>query len=126
MNSLKQNWCYYFILFVISLLSLNYTDHHFSWGLDASYNWAFNYLVNFKPSQLDKTTFIYGPLAFLHNPVCYGYIIIIGVIFQTAVKYCLGYSFFTISGLLGFDKRLAFVLFTICCLTMFSVEAWIN
>jgi len=126
MNSLKQNWPNYLILFVISLLSFNHTDHHFSWGLDASYNWAFNYLVNFNPSQLDKTTFIYGPLAFLHNPVCYGYIIVIGVVFQAMVKYCLGYCFFRMSGFLNFDKRLAFALFAVCCLTMFSVEAWVN
>lgn len=126
MNSLKNNRLNYFILFVISLLTLSSQDHSFYSGLDGSYFWAYNYLINFMPAELDKVTFIYGPMAFLHYPVCYGILIIIGCLFEILLKFCLGFCLLKLSQLLEIDKRIAFALFVFSCFTMFSPEAYIN
>ncbi|MBP7810514.1 MAG: hypothetical protein KA163_14575 [Bacteroidia bacterium] len=126
MTSFKNNRLNYLILFVISLLTLSSQDHNFYPGLDGSYFWAYNYLINFNPAELDKITFIYGPLAFLHYPVCYGILIILGCSFQILLKFCLGFCLLKLSQLLEIDKRIAFVLFALSCFTMFSPEAYLN
>jgi hypothetical protein len=126
MNSSKNNRFNYLILFVISALSLCSQDHTFYPGLDGSYFWAYNYLINFMPSELDKTTFIYGPLAFLHYSVCYGWLIIFSCIFQILLKFCLGFCLLKLTGFLDMNKKIAFVLFAACCCTMFSPEAYID
>ncbi len=126
MNSFKNKGLNYLILFAISVLTLSYQDHTISSGLDSAYYWAFSYLLNFHPGQLDKITFTYGPLAFLNYPVCYGSLIIIGSFFQILVKFTLGSGLFKLSQLLGVDKKIAFVLFTLCCFTMYNGEAYFN
>lgn len=126
MTSFKHNSLNYVILFAISVLTLGAQDHSFNPGLDGSYFWAFNYLICFKPTELDKITFIYGPLAFLHYPVCYGALIIIGSFFQIILKFILGYCLFKLSQFLNIDKRIAFAAFALACLTMFSPEAYLN
>lgn len=126
MTSFKNNRLNYLILFVISILTLSSQDHNFYSGLDGSYFWAYSYLINFNPTQLDKITFIYGPLAFLHYPICYGWLIIIGCAFQILLKFCVGYALYKLSLLLEIDKRIPLVLFALCCFTMFSQEAYLN
>src|SRR5688572_25231150 len=122
----KNNALNYLVLLVISLLSLGYQDHSIYPGLDGSYFWAFNYLVNFQPNDLDKITFIYGPMAFLHYTVCYGYLIIIGCVFQILIKFILGCCIIKLSQLLAIHRNIGFALFTLSCLTMFSPEAYFN
>jgi hypothetical protein len=125
-NSLKNKRFNYLVLFAISLLTLSRMDFNLYPGLDGSYFWAFNYLLNFKPSELDKITFIYGPLAFLLSPAYYGFIIIISCVFQLAIKFFTGKCFLRLSELLSIDNRIAFVLFLGICLTMYNPQAYIN
>jgi hypothetical protein len=125
-DSLKNKRFNYLVLFAISLLTLSRIDFNLYSGLDGSYFWAFNYLLNFKAAELDKITFIYGPLAFLLSPAYYGPIIIITCIFQLAIKFFTGKCFLRLSQLLGIDDRIAFVLFLGICLTMYNPQAYIN
>jgi hypothetical protein len=126
MNSSKNNRFNYLILFVISILSLCSQDHTFYPGLDGSYFWAYSYLINFLPAELDKITFIYGPLAFLHYTVCYGWLIIVSCVFQTLLKFCLGFCLLKLSEFLALNKKIPFAVFAACCCTMFSPEAFLN
>lgn len=126
MNSFKNNGLNYFILFAISLLTLSSQDHKINPGLDGSYYWAFSYIFNFIPQELNKITFTYGPLALLNYPVCYSWLIILGCLFQIFVKFTLGSGLYKLSKLLAVDKRIAFALFVFCCFTMFSAEAYFN
>lgn len=126
MNIFKNNGTNYFILFVISLLTLNNQDHSVNAGLDGSYFWAFNYLISHQANNLDKITFIYGPLAFLHSTVYYGWLIIFGVLYQMLAKFVYGWAMYKLSLHLTIKKELALLLFFISCLVIFSTEAWLN
>jgi hypothetical protein len=78
------------------------------------------------PADLDKITFIYGPLAFLHYTVCYGWLIIIGCVFQVLLKFILGFFIYRLSQLLNINSKIAFALFVACCCTMFAPEAFLG
>jgi hypothetical protein len=125
-DSLKNKRTQYFILFAVSLLTLGSQDHLINPGLDGSYFWAFNYLLQFRPEELSKITFTYGPLAFLNYPVCYGWMIIYGVLFQLVLKFILGLGLLKLSEFLFVDKRIAFLVFALCGLTIFNGEAYLN
>lgn len=101
-------------------------DHSVNAGLDGSYFWAFNYLISHQPENLDKITFIYGPLAFLHNTVHYGALVIIGTLYQIILKFVYGLAMFKLAQHLNINKKLVFGLFAITCLVLFSSEAYIN
>ena len=126
MNLFKNNIANFSLIFVISCLSLNSYDHHFYNGLDGSYFWSFNYILNFLPQSLDKITFIYGPLASLCNPQPFGYMIIIGCLVQILMKFVLGRQFLKIAPFVNLDLTLTFVIFTLTCLVPFSIEACLN
>lgn len=126
MYSSKNNRFNYLLLFVISILSLGSQDHNFYPGLDGSYFWAYNYLLNFMPADLDKITFIYGPLAFLHYTVCYGWLIIAGCIFQILLKFLLGFCIYKLAEFLAIGAKIAISIFVVCCCTMFSPEAYLS
>jgi len=125
-NIFKNNGLNYFILCIISLLTLNYQDHSVNSGLDGSYFWAFNYLICHQPQDLDKITFIYGPLAFLHNTIAYGVLVIIGTLFQILIKFIYGAAMLKLAQFLNTRKQTAFLLFGLSCLSVFSSETYIN
>jgi hypothetical protein len=125
-DSLKNKRTQYFILFAISLLTLGSQDHLINPGLDGSYFWAFSYLLQFRPEELSKITFTYGPLAFLNYPVCYGWIIIFGVLFQVVLKFVFGLGLLKLAEFLFVDRRIALLVFTLCGLTVFNGEAYLN
>lgn len=126
MNIFKNNGFNYLILFVISLITLTAQDHSVNAGLDGSYFWAFNYLISHQPFNLDKITFIYGPLAFLHSPLYYGWLIIIGCFYQLLAKFTYGWVMLKVSAHLKIRKETVFVIFFISCIVVFSSEAWLN
>lgn len=126
MDSLKNKKFNYLVLFVISLLTLSRQDFSVYPGLDGSYFWAFNYLLNFKPAELDKITFIYGPLAFLLSPAYYGFTIMISCIFQLFIKFLVGKNLLKLSERLGVDHKIALAVFLGICLTMFNPQAYIS
>lgn len=125
-NIFKNNGLNYLILFTISLLTLNYQDHSVNAGLDGSYFWAFNYLISHQPQNLDKITFIYGPLAFLHNTIAYGYLVIIGTVFQIFMKFIYGVAMLKIAHFMNVKKQTVFLLFGLSCLSIFSGETYFN
>lgn len=126
MHLFKNKLVNYLILFAISVLSLNFQDHNFYPGLDGSYFWAFNYLIEFQSQNLDKITFIYGPLAFLRNAVCYGNLIIWVSLYQIALKFLFGCLLFKISQLLNGNRFICFFLFALGSLVGFSSETYIE
>lgn len=125
-NIFKNNGLNYFILFIISLLTLNYQDHSVNAGLDGSYFWAFNYLISQQWQDLDKITFIYGPLAFLHNTMAFGTVIVIGTLFQIILKFVYGIALFKLAQFLNVNKQTVFLLFGLSCLTVFGAETYLN
>lgn len=126
MNLFEHKAFNYFIIFVISVLTLNYQDHSSYFGLDGSYFWAFNYIFEFKPADLDKISFIYGPLAFLRNPSFYGNLILWTVLFQTALKFLFGYCLLKIGEHLEVNLKTTFLIFIISCLVMFTAETYLE
>ncbi len=126
MNLFEHKAFNYFIIFVISVLTLNYQDHSSYSGLDGSYFWAFNYLFECRPGELDKISFIYGPLAFLRNPAFYGNLILWTCLFQTVLKFLLGYCFLKLAQAFDAGKRTALLLFVLSCLVLFSTETYIE
>jgi len=122
----NNNRINYLILFIISIVTLNYQDHSIYGGLDGSYFWAFNYIVSHQPQDLDKITNIYGPLAFLHNPVHYGYLIIIGTVFQILVKFTYGFAILKAGKQFETSAKTALILFGLSSLVVFSTEAYFS
>lgn len=122
----KNNRINYFLIFLISCLTLNFQDHLFYPGLDGSYYWAFSYLLTYFPEHLSKTTSIYGPLAFLGYPVCYGDLIAIGYVFQVSLRFLFGFQLFKLSKHLNVTPKKVVFLFLLTCIPIFSPEAYIN
>lgn len=101
-------------------------DHSVNAGLDGSYFWAFNYLVSHDYQNLDKITFIYGPLAFLHNPMYYSPLVIIGLLYQIILKLAYGIAMLNLAQHLNVSKKVTFAAFAASCLTIFNIEAISN
>lgn len=101
-------------------------DHSVNAGLDGSYFWAFNYLISHDYQNLDKITFIYGPLAFLHNTMYYGPLVIIGTLYQLLLKFVFGLVMFKLAQHLNVSKKVVFAAFAASCLTVFNIEAISN
>jgi hypothetical protein len=126
MNLNKDNRINYSLIFIISCLTLNLQDHNFYPGLDGSYYWAFSYIITYLPEHLSKVTSIYGPLAFLGYPVCYGDLIAIGYGFQIFLKFLLGFLLFRLSRFVNVTPKKVLLLFLLTCFPIFSPEAYIN
>lgn len=126
MDIFNNNRINYLILFIISIVTLNYQDHSIYGGLDGSYFWAFNYLISHQPEDLDKITNIYGPLAFLHNTVHYGYLIIIGTLFQVVVKFTYGWTMLKVGNKFETGTKNALILFGLSSLVVYSTEAYFS
>lgn len=126
MNLNKNNRINYSLIFIISCLTLNFQDHNFYPGLDGSYYWAFNYIITYFPEHLSKVTSIYGPLAFLGYPVCYGDLIAIGYGFQILLKSLFGFQLLKLSQFVNITPKKVLLLFLLTCFPIFSPEAYIN
>lgn len=124
MRFFKNNITNYLVLFVIALLTLNYQDHNFYSSLDFSLFWSFNYLFEYRPHELDKISFIYGPLAFLRSPTCYGNQILIVCALQTILKFLMGWCLLKLADLMAAPKKLAILLFFLSCFVAFSFECY--
>ncbi|MGZ3931487.1 MAG: hypothetical protein ACXVP0_09050 [Bacteroidia bacterium] len=126
MSFFKNNITNYFILFVISILTLNQQDHTFHSNVDFSLFWSFSFLFEHRQYELNQISFIYGPLAFLRSPLFYGNQILIVCLVQTLLKCLFGYCLLRLAGLLGASKQLAILLFCLSCLITFSFETYLG
>ncbi len=126
MNLNKNNRINYSLIFIISCLTLNFQDHIFYPGLDGSYYWAFSYILTYFPEHLSKVTSIYGPMAFLGYPVCYGDLIAIGYVFQVLLKFLFGSQLIKLSHFVNVTPKKILLLFLLTCFPIFSVEAYLN
>jgi hypothetical protein len=126
MNLFKNNAINYSLIFVISCLTLNFQDNNFYPGLDGSYFWAFNYIPSFIPNDLSKITSIYGPLAFLGYPMCFGNLILFGCLFQILLKFIYGSLLLKLSPFLSVTTKKTILLFLLISFIPFSPEAYLN